>query len=111
MIKAKNGIWQFTAQDFNNLILYFGLDVNDVIVSPSYNSINADSKSIYEFVRYSFVNKHTWKEIFSITDHSDYVNIQTNISWFNKGDKIELVTILGEPEYWTKLFVKELFNV
>lgn len=110
MIKAKNGIWQFTAQDFDNLITYFGLKPCDVMVSPTFNGVSTINNN-EDIMEYDFVEKHSWKQIFHITDHNDKVFIDEKVSWFNRGDTIDLVDILLEPEYWTKLFVKELFNV
>lgn len=104
MIKAKNNTWQFTAQDFNNLITYFGLKPCDVMVSPVLDHG-------MERMEYDFVEKHSWKQLFHITDQTDKVFIDEKVSWFNRGDTIDLIDILLEPEHWTKLFVKELFNV
>lgn len=110
MIKAKNKVWQFTVEDFNNLIAYFGLKPCDIMVSPVFNGVSTIDNNT-DIMEYDFIEKHSWKQMFHITDHSNKVFVDSKISWFDIGDTIELVDIIGRPEYWTKLFVKELFNV
>ena len=101
MIRAKHGCLQFTAQDFNNLILYFNLRLRDIIISPVF---------LEDKTEYLFIDKHSWKQLFHINDQTDLVYIDSKIQWFEKGTTIELLDILTE-EPWTKLFVEELFNV
>lgn len=101
MVRAKQGRLQFTAKDFNDIILYFNLRLEDIIVSPVF---------LQDKTEYLFIDKHSWKLLFHINDQTELIHVDSKLQWFEKGATIKMIDILIK-EPWTRLFLKEIFNV